>query len=103
LFRESAIISLADSIESASRSLKRPTPQKIEQMIETIIEQRISDRQLDECDLTLSEIWEIADSFKSTISSMLHRRIAYRDEDEEPATNPLIAAPAAPDRALTSS
>ncbi len=84
LFRESAIISLADSVESASRSLNRPTPQKIEQLVESIITQRIHDRQLDECDLTLAEIWEIAESLKTTLASMLHRRISYKpDENEE--------------------
>ncbi len=82
--RESAVISLADSVESASRSLRHPTPQKIEQMVESIVSQRIADRQLDECDLTLAEIWEVAESFKSTLASMLHRRIAYIPEPDEP-------------------
>ncbi len=54
--KESAIISLADMVESASRSLEKPTPQKIEQFVTELIAQRIADRQLDECDLTLAEL-----------------------------------------------
>src|SRR5689334_5210506 len=54
--KESAIVSLADMIESASRSLEKPTPQKIEQLVTELIDQRLSDHQLDECDLTLREI-----------------------------------------------
>ncbi|MEA2922841.1 MAG: cyclic-di-AMP phosphodiesterase PgpH, partial [Bradyrhizobium sp.] len=54
--RESAIISLADMVESASRSLEKPTPQKIEQLVTDLIAQRIADKQLDECDLTLAEL-----------------------------------------------
>ena len=54
--KESAIISLADMVESASRSLEKPTPQKIEQLVTDLIAQRIADRQLDECDLTLADL-----------------------------------------------
>ena len=46
--KESAIVSLADAIESASRSVEKPTPQKIETLVNEIVEERISDRQLDE-------------------------------------------------------
>ena len=42
-----------------------------------LIEERISDRQLDECDLTLGELKTIADRFRFTLLSMLHSRIAY--------------------------
>src|SRR5213596_2758562 len=75
--KESAIISLADAIESASRSLEKPSPQKVETLVKEIIEERISDRQLDDCDLTLSELKTIADRFRFTLVSMLHSRIAY--------------------------
>src|SRR6266702_5583839 len=54
--KESAIVSLADIVESASRSLEKPTPQKIEQLINELIDQRIADHQLDECELTLREL-----------------------------------------------
>src|SRR5204863_442641 len=59
--KESAIVSLADAIESASRSVEKPTPQKIETLVSEIVEERISDRQVDECDLTLSELKTIAE------------------------------------------
>jgi putative nucleotidyltransferase with HDIG domain len=75
--RECAIISLADSIESASRSLERVTPQKIDQLITDIVEKRILDGQLKECDLTMREIEIISESFKYTLQSMLHSRVAY--------------------------
>src|SRR5437764_4843409 len=75
--KESAIVSLADIVESASRSLEKPTPQKIEQLIKELIEERIADGQLDECDLTLGEIRIIAERFRFTLMTMLHTRIAY--------------------------
>ena len=79
--KESAIVSLADMVESASRSLEKPTPQKIEQMVTDLIAQRIADRQLDESDLTLLELRMIAERFRFTLMTMLHTRIAYPKQD----------------------
>ena len=79
--KESAIISLADMVESASRSLEKPTPQKIEQLVTDLIAQRIRDRQLDECDLTLAELNIIAERFRFTLMTMLHTRIAYPKQE----------------------
>jgi putative nucleotidyltransferase with HDIG domain len=75
--KESAIVSLADIVESASRSLSKPTPQKIEQLVNELIEERIADGQLDECDLTLGDLRIIAERFRFTLMTMLHSRIAY--------------------------
>src|SRR5438128_8984858 len=75
--KESAIVSLADAVESASRSLEKPTPQKIEQLVDELIEERIADGQLDECDLALGEIKIIEERFRFTLMTMLHTRIAY--------------------------
>ncbi|MDQ6765073.1 MAG: HDIG domain-containing protein [Verrucomicrobiota bacterium] len=79
--KENAIISLADMVESASRSLEKPTPQKIEQLVSDLIAQRIADRQLDECDLTLAELRTIAERFRFTLMTMLHTRIAYPKQE----------------------
>src|SRR5436305_1126797 len=75
--KESAIVSLADIVESASRSLEKPTPQKGEQLVNELIEERIADGQLDECALTLGELRVIAERFRFTLMTMLHTRIAY--------------------------
>ncbi len=80
--KECAIISLADSVESASRSLEKVTPQRVEQMIRDLFEQRMRDGQLDDCGLNLRELKTIAAVFKSTLLSMLHSRVAYPKEKE---------------------
>ena len=79
--KESAIVSLADVVEGASRSLEKPTPQKIEQLVQELIEERIADGQLDECDLTLGDLQKIRDRFRFTLMTMLHTRIAYPRPD----------------------
>jgi putative nucleotidyltransferase with HDIG domain len=82
-FRESAIISLADAVESASRTLTKPTPQKIEALVDDIIRSRLRDGQLDECDLTLRDLHLVRDTFTKTLRTSLHRRIPYPDEKVE--------------------
>ncbi len=86
--KEIAIISLADAVESASRSMERPTPQRIEDLIQGIIDSRIGEHQLDEAPLTLDEIRKIAESFRFTLINMLHARIAYpaKRDEKEPST-----------------
>ncbi len=79
--RESGVISLADSVESASRSLQKPTPAKIRTLVEDIVRAKINDGQLDDCPLTLRELALVKDSFSSTLRSMLHSRIDYPKDD----------------------
>ncbi|MDQ6859709.1 MAG: HDIG domain-containing protein [Verrucomicrobiota bacterium] len=81
--KESAIISLADMVESASRSLEKPTPQKVEQLVTDLIAQRVADGQLDECHLTLAELNMIRERFRFTLMTMLHTRIAYPKQDSK--------------------
>ncbi len=91
--REAAIISLADTLESASRTLEKPTPAKIEQMVDDIVRNRILDGQLDECDLTLGQLDEVKRSFVTTLRSMLHKRVSYA-KGEKTADKDAKAPPA---------
>jgi putative nucleotidyltransferase with HDIG domain len=92
--RESGIIALADSIESASRSLQKPTPGRIRSLVDDIVRQKIQDSQLDDCPLTLRELTIIRESFANTLRSMLHSRIDYPKDDEQRSTASLrVVAP----------
>ena len=102
-FRESAIISLADAVESASRTLTKPTPQKIEALVDEIIRGRLRDGQLDECDLTLRELSLVRASFAKTLRTSLHRRIPYPDEKEEKKDEPRAATERLDERDRTDS
>jgi cyclic-di-AMP phosphodiesterase PgpH len=68
--------------------LEKPTPQKIESLVNELIEQRIADRQLDDCDLTLGELKIIAERFRFTLTMMLHSRIAYPKHVAKPPAAP---------------
>jgi putative nucleotidyltransferase with HDIG domain len=75
--RETAIVSLADAVESASRSIERPTAQRIDDLVTDLVDARIADHQLDECPITLDELRRISESFRTTLASMMHSRVAY--------------------------
>lgn len=83
-FKESAIIFFADSLEAASRSMRKITPSHLEELIEQIFSAKIEDGQLDECPITLEEIAKIKRSFAFTLLNMLHSRIAYTPTAEKP-------------------
>jgi len=80
--RESGIISLADCVESASRSLKKPTPQKIRNLVDEIVMARVTSGQLDNSGLTMGDLKKARNSFASTLRSMMHSRIDYPKDDE---------------------
>lgn len=75
--KEIAIISIADSVEAAVRSMSNPTPDKIEKLVRSIISDRLQDHQLDECDITLRELDIIAKSLCESLNGIFHSRIEY--------------------------
>lgn len=83
--KESAVVGIADSIEAAVRSIHKPTPEKIEQMVRKIITDRLEDGQFDECDLTLKELDKIAKSMCETLNGTFHSRIEYPEDIKKEA------------------
>ncbi|WP_260858072.1 HD family phosphohydrolase [Bacillus sp. FJAT-22090] len=75
--KEIAIISVADSVEAAVRSMKEPNAEKIRQLIQSIIKDKLLDGQFDECDLSLKEIKKMEESFCTTMNGTFHSRIEY--------------------------
>ena len=70
---------IADAVESAVRSLKNPTPEEIENMINKIIVERLNDGQLSDSPLTLKDIKTIAATFSRILRGMQHNRIKYQE------------------------
>jgi putative nucleotidyltransferase with HDIG domain len=79
--REAAIILFADSLEAASRSLKKVTPKTVGDLVDAIVADRIKDGQLDECPLTFNEVLSIRESLKASLLHMYHHRIEYPKEE----------------------
>ena len=75
--REAGIVMLADCVEAASRTLVNPTPDRIQGMVQKIINTIFIDGQLEECELTLKNLHEIAKSFNRILNGIFHHRIDY--------------------------
>jgi putative nucleotidyltransferase with HDIG domain len=75
--REAALIMLADGVEASVRSLAARDEPAIRAMVARIIEERLSDGQFDECDLTLRDIERIKEAFVGQLLGMYHQRVAY--------------------------
>lgn len=81
--KESAIILLSDSVEASSRALEDPTPASISNLVRKIINNKFIDGQLDECDLTLRDMHNIADSFVRVLMAVFHTRLNYPEENKK--------------------
>jgi putative nucleotidyltransferase with HDIG domain len=102
-FKESAIIFFADSVEAASRSLKKVTQPAIEELIDNMFKSRIEDGQLDECPLTFKELHDIRSSFTYTLLNMLHSRVEYPKEISDKQANKADSKQPAQDNDATQS
>ena len=78
--KEAAVINIADSVEAAVRSMKHPNPEKIQQLVHTIIQSRVQEHQFDECDVSIKELKTIEKVLCETLNGMFHTRIEYPKE-----------------------
>jgi putative nucleotidyltransferase with HDIG domain len=76
--KETGVLMLADSVEAASRSLKNPDAQSINDLVERIIDYKLEQNQLDNCDITLKDLETIKLIFKTMLMSIYHVRIDYQ-------------------------
>ena len=82
--KEAAIVMLADTVESAVRSLTEVTPTRIEAVVHNMSMKRLQDGQFDECDLSLRELSQIEASISKTLAAHYHGRMAYPKAPDVP-------------------
>lgn len=78
-----AVISVADSVEAAVRSLKQPDAEKIRNIVQSIIKNRVDDGQFDECDISIKELKRIEEVLCETLYGTFHTRIEYPKDEEK--------------------
>jgi hypothetical protein len=71
------VMMVADAVEAASRTLADPTPARIRGLIQTILDDILKDGQLEDTDLTLSDLRVVADTFLRVLANIFHQRIDY--------------------------
>ena len=78
--KETAILMIADAVESAVRAAKNPSNEEIDAIIEKIIKERLNDGQLEDSPLTLKDLKTIAETFSRMLRGMHHKRIKYHND-----------------------
>ncbi len=73
----SAIIMIADASEAAARSLKDRSPENVERVVRTIIEERMDLDQFSDCDVTMRDLSVIKGSLVDALSGVHHHRVKY--------------------------
>ena len=80
--KESAILMLADCVEATARATSDLTPEKIHQIVEASVADRIADKQFRKSHLTESDLNKVKISLKETLLSIYHQRIEYKRHDQ---------------------
>lgn len=95
--KETAILMIADSVESASRTLKDHSQEELDNMINKIIQTKLNDGQLSDSPLTLKDLKTIAAALSKNLRAAHHQRIKYHEniiqELEEKALKKKFVAP----------
>lgn len=86
--KEAGIVMLSDSVEAAVRSIKEPNKEKIKEMVNSIMDDKLSSGQLNNCDLTLKDLEKIRTCFLTTLNGIYHHRIEYPKEKIKDLNDP---------------
>ena len=75
--KEMAIVMMCDSVEAATKSLDKPTNEKIDSFVENIIDKQIDDEQFVNCELTFKNISTVKSVLKEKLKNIYHVRVEY--------------------------
>jgi len=81
--KETAILMMADTVEAASKSLKKPSSENIDNLIDNLVKSKMEDDQFINSNITFKEISQIKRIFKKMLKSIYHVRIAYPEKPEK--------------------
>lgn len=95
--KETAILMLADTVESAARVLQDPAPGRIREMVDRLVAAKIAEGQLDQSPLTLHEIDMIKESLANVLTGMYHHRVDYPAAPAPPSAPAPVAGSREPE------
>lgn len=75
--KEMAVLMMADSVEAASRSLKKINDQTLDKLVDNIIDYQQSENQFNNANITFKDITDIKEVFKKRLHNIYHARISY--------------------------
>src|SRR6056297_2821868 len=81
--KETGILLLADGIEAASRAMKNPTYSKLENLVNRMVDDRVSEGQLSHCPLTFRHLQVIKETFLNILVGVYHSRVEYPEDSDK--------------------
>lgn len=81
--KETGILLLADGIEAASRAMKNPNYNKLENLVNKMVDDRVAEGQMSKCPLTFRDLGVIKETFINILVGVYHGRIEYPEEKKE--------------------
>ena len=75
--KETAVLMMADAVEAASKSLREPTAEKIDNFVDKIIDGQLHSGLLDNANITMKEVSAIKKLFKKKLKNIYHLRVEY--------------------------
>jgi len=84
--KETGVAMLGDAVESASRTLSEPTPERIRALIDRLVQDRVDHGELDECGLTFRDLGIVKQEFAHVLTGLYHHRIDYPAPGDRPET-----------------
>ena len=78
--KETGILLLADGVEAASRAMKDPNYQKLENLINKLVDDRVYEGQLSKTPLTFQDLRVIKETFLNILVGIYHSRVEYPDD-----------------------
>ncbi len=75
--KETAILMMCDAVEAASKSIKEPTAQVFDELVEKIVNKQMEDGQFMNADITFKELQTIKKVLKKKLKNIYHLRIEY--------------------------
>ncbi|MDX1639671.1 MAG: HDIG domain-containing protein, partial [Balneolaceae bacterium] len=81
--KETGILLLADGVEAASRAMKDPNYQKLENLVNKMVDDRVNEGQLSKCPLTFQDLRSIKETFLNILMGIYHSRVEYPDDKQK--------------------
>jgi putative nucleotidyltransferase with HDIG domain len=83
--KEAAILMLADGVEAKFRAVAPDTPEDIEKLVRSVLDDRLAERQFDDTDLTLRDLTAIREALVDALRGRTHSRLRYPEDEKKPA------------------
>src|SRR5262249_28327525 len=80
--RETALVMIADSAEATVRASADRSADRIREIVEAVIRERLEEGQFDESDISMRDLRVVAEVYASILNSVYHPRVQYPEPTE---------------------